>query len=137
MERFGMKIPQNPTPRLVGVFEAPKAQFASGSHKVWLYKKCLRVREGLKPPVDLPFEDIVNVSLMEGSELESRLTLTRIAIAGPFAWALKKKKGGEKFLTIETEDTAHVVEVGRKKVAEATKLVALLKPLVAGKQVED
>lgn len=123
-------------PRLVGRLEQPKAHFNSGAYNVWLYKKCVRIREGLKTPTDIPLEDIVDISLMEGSELESRLTLTRLALTGIFAFALKKKSGGEKFLTIETKETAHVVEVSRKKVGEATKIVALLKPLVAGKQVE-
>lgn len=136
MGLFGKNGSSESEPRLVGLLEKPKAHFVSGGYKVWLYKKCVRIREGLKTPTDIPLEDITDISLMEGSELESRLTLTRLAVAGIFAFALKKKSGGEKFLTIETKEAAHVVEVSRKEVGEASKIVAFVKPLVSGKQVE-
>lgn len=53
-----------------------------------------------------------------GSDLESRVTLTRLIAVGLFAFAFKKRKGGEKYLTIEGPDFAWMSMVGRKHIPE-------------------
>ena len=50
-----------------------------------------------------------------GSELQSRVTATRLLAFGVFAFAAKKKKGGEKYLTIEGPDFVWTAEVKRDK----------------------
>lgn len=50
-----------------------------------------------------------------GSELQSRVTATRLLALGVFAFAAKKKKGGEKYLTIEGPDFVWTAEVKRDK----------------------
>jgi hypothetical protein len=56
---------------------------------------------------------------MSGSELDSRVTLTRLALIGLGAFAFKKKKGGEKYLTVYGSDFAATAEVSRKRIREA------------------
>ena len=46
-----------------------------------------------------PLND-VTARLESGSELQARVTMTRLVALGVFAFAAKKKKGGEKYLTI-------------------------------------
>ena len=58
-----------------------------------------------------------------GRELESRITLTRIALLGVFALAAPKKKGGEKFVSIEGPDFIWCMEVNRKRVGDAVRFV--------------
>lgn len=50
-----------------------------------------------------------------GSELQSRVTATRLLALGVFAFAAKKKKGGEKYLTIEGPDFVWTEEIKRDK----------------------
>lgn len=59
----------------------------------------------------------------EGRELESRLTLTRLALLWVFALA-PKRKGGERFVTIEGPDFIWCMEVKRKKAGDAVRFVA-------------
>lgn len=61
----------------------------------------------------------VTASVEDGSALESRVTVTRLLLAGPFALAFKKKKGGEKFVTIEGPGFAWIAEANRKHIKEA------------------
>lgn len=63
----------------------------------------------------------VRASVEEGSALESRVTLTRAIAFGVFALAMKKKKGGEKYLTVEGPDFAWVAQVDRKHIPDAMK----------------
>lgn len=63
--------------------------------------------------------DGVTASVLDGSALESRVTLTRLLLVGVFALAFKKRKGGEKYLTIEGPDFAWMAEVDRKHVGDA------------------
>lgn len=65
--------------------------------------------------------DGVTASVLDGSALESRVTLTRLLLVGVFALAFKKRKGGEKYLTIEGPDFAWMSEVNRKHVSDAMK----------------
>ncbi|RSX55860.1 hypothetical protein D2E26_0423 [Bifidobacterium dolichotidis] len=61
----------------------------------------------------------VHAEVLPGSELEARVTATRLLLIGIFAFAFKKKKGGEKYLLIEGPDFAWMSEVSRKQVSEA------------------
>lgn len=68
--------------------------------------------------------DGVTARVESGSEMESRFTATRIALLGVFALAFKKKKGGEKYLTIDGPDFSWIAEVNRKHVKDAMKFAA-------------
>lgn len=59
-----------------------------------------------------------------GRELESRITITRIALLGAFALAAPKRKGGEKFVSIEGSDFIWCMEVNRKNAGDAVRFVA-------------
>lgn len=50
-----------------------------------------------------------------GSELQSRVTMTRLVALGVFAFAAKKKTGGEKYLTVEGPDFVWTEEIKRNK----------------------
>lgn len=50
-----------------------------------------------------------------GSELQTRVTMTRLVALGVFAFAAKKKKGGEKYLTIEGPDFVWTAEIKRDR----------------------
>lgn len=63
------------------------------------------------------------IALDEGTELSKRVTLTRVVATGLFALALKKKKGGEKWLLFAGQDFEWLEEVPLKKHAEALKFV--------------
>ncbi|WEV72114.1 SHOCT domain-containing protein [Bifidobacterium sp. ESL0790] len=61
----------------------------------------------------------VTARLEMGSDLQSRVTMTRLLALGVFAFAAKKKKGGERYLTIEGPDFMWATEVNRKKISKA------------------
>ena len=75
----------------------------------------------------------VTCSIESGSQLDKRLTITRLALIGPAAVFVKKSKGGESYLTIEGDSFVWVVKVGRgekpqRKAREfAAKLTAQIK----------
>lgn len=66
-------------------------------------------------------ESIVSVDLEDGEALSSRITATRLMALGVFALGVKKKTGGEKYLTIMTDDDCVVLEVDRKHIGEAVR----------------
>lgn len=74
-------------------------------HQIW----CGREKHDLRD---------VTASVEDGSALESRVTVTRLLLAGPFALAFKKK-GGEKYVTIEGPDFAWIAEANRKHIKDA------------------
>lgn len=60
-------------------------------------------------------------------EIESRFTVTRLAMFGPFALGMKKKRDKRQlFLTVEGEDFAFMVSIDPKKEAEARQFAARL-----------
>jgi len=71
--------------------------------------------------------EAVEVFLEDGEALRSRVTATRLLATGIFAFALKKKSGGESFLTIQGPGFAWVVEVPAKKRGDAQKFAAALR----------
>lgn len=61
----------------------------------------------------------VHATVEDGSAVQDRITATRIMLVGFFALAWKKKRGGEKWLTISGPDFIWLAEVGRKQIPEA------------------
>lgn len=55
----------------------------------------------------------VTALVESGEALEKRVTLTRLVALGVFAFAAKKKSGGESYLLIEGPDFAWTFEVKR------------------------
>lgn len=55
----------------------------------------------------------VSARVESGSELEKRVTATRLVAMGLLAFAAKKKRGGESWLTIEGPGVFWTVEVDR------------------------
>lgn len=61
-------------------------------------------------------------SVETAGDIDRRVTVTRLVLTGPFAFALRKKKDKRQlFLLVEGEGFGFVVEVNPKKVAEAHK----------------
>lgn len=63
----------------------------------------------------------VHAYLEDGSALESRVTATRLLLFGPFALAMKKRKGGEKYLIVEGPDFAYMTMVKRRNIGKAVR----------------
>ena len=76
------------------------------------------------------WSEIDSITLEDGEELQSRVTATRLLMLGLLAFAVKKKTGGNKFITVEGEDFLWALEVGRKKVSDAQKLVLKARQLM-------
>lgn len=66
----------------------------------------------------------VSARVESGRELTSRVTGTRLLALGLFAFAAKKKSGGESYLTVEGPGFFWSIEVNRKKQPEARKFAA-------------
>lgn len=66
----------------------------------------------------------VTARVESGSDLEKRVTVTRLVAVGVFALLAKKKSGGEAYLTIEGPDFFWTVEVDRKKRGDAQAFAA-------------
>jgi hypothetical protein len=99
------------------------AQFKSNDGKVVAYHDGTIGLPGLLGKA-IPAADIVDVAVEDGEALRERVTVTRMLAVGPFAWALKKKSGGTKFLLIETVDDAHLFELKNKHYREARSFAA-------------
>ena len=56
----------------------------------------------------------VSARVENGSDIEKRVTFTRLLLLGIFAFAMQKKKDGEKYLCIEGPDFAWMTEVKNK-----------------------
>lgn len=63
----------------------------------------------------------VHAYLEDGSALESRITATRLLLFGPFALAMKKRKGGEKYLIVEGPDFAYMTMVKKQNISKAVR----------------
>lgn len=59
-----------------------------------------------------------------GEELQSRVTATRLLLLGVFAFAVKKKSGGERYLTVEGRDFFWAVEFPHDRTNEAMAFAA-------------
>lgn len=78
-----------------------------------LYKDAISNGTHIKPLTG------VTARLETGTEVESRVTATRVVAFGIFALALKKKTGGEKYITIEGPDFLWTAETQPKRIKEA------------------
>ncbi|VEG28004.1 Uncharacterised protein [Actinomyces howellii] len=97
-----------------------------------LYQDRIEYRVRRKVERVIPLQSITSVRVESGSALEARVTATRLVALGVFAWAAKKKTGGEAYLTIEAEDAFVTLMVDRKKVAAAHRFVAQVETLRRG-----
>jgi Short C-terminal domain/Domain of unknown function (DUF4429) len=66
----------------------------------------------------------VSAQVESAEELHRRITVTRLALTGVFAFALRKKAGGTSFLTVEGPGFAWVEEVDRKQKQQAVVFAA-------------
>ncbi|WP_051480366.1 hypothetical protein [Cellulomonas sp. KRMCY2] len=66
----------------------------------------------------------VSARVEAGSEIQQRVTATRLLAIGIFALAAKKKSGGESYLTVEGPDFFWTLEVDRKEQAKAREFAA-------------
>ena len=73
-------------------------------------------------PTTIPL-DQAEVHLETGSQIQSRVTATRLVAFGILALALKKQEGGELYLTVESPDDQLLITIPNKKVPDATKFV--------------
>ena len=100
------------------------AQFKSNDGKVVAYHDGTIGLPGLLSRT-IPATDVVDIAVEDGEALRERVTVTRMLAVGVFAWALKKKSGGTKFLLIETVDDAHLFELKAKHYREAISFGAI------------
>jgi|SRR5690625_1998162 len=66
----------------------------------------------------------VGARVESGSDLERRVTATRLVALGVLAFGAKKKRGGESWLTVEGPDVFWTEEVKRGDAAKARKFAA-------------
>lgn len=98
------------------------AQFKSNDGKITVFSNgSVGIPKRMRT---IPPTDIVDIAVEDGEALRERVTVTRILAVGVFAWALKKKSGGTKFLLIETVDDAHLYELKAKHYKEARSFAA-------------
>ena len=81
-------------------------------------------------PGKVTFDAVSSIDIEDGQALESRITVTRLLLTGPFALALKKKKGGTKFIAVEGDQFLWPMEVNRKKVKDAQTMVMKARALM-------
>ena len=106
----------------VGLFTP---RFAGADGTLTLQRDRVDVQMKGKPRTTrVPYSSITRVGLEDGEALSSRVTATRLLVLGVFALAVKKKRGGTKFLTLESDEVFVTVEVPRKKVTEARRFMA-------------
>lgn len=72
-------------------------------------------KDSIKKGIETKSLKNVIARIETGSELQTRVTMTRLLALGVFAFAAKKKKGGEKYLTIEGPDFVWTAEIKRDR----------------------
>lgn len=92
----------------------PVATWNSTEGQVSVYKD--RVEVGKE---QFAWSPDISCTIESGEELERRVTATRVLLIGIFAWAVKKRKGGTRYLVLEGPEFFWSTEVDRKKVAKA------------------
>lgn len=127
-ERHG-DLDARKTGRFGGVVFAGKGLRSITLHRYWLDVFETDIHK-------VPLKDVQSIALEDGAELQKRLTITRLALIGVFAFAVKKKSGGEKFIVIETEENLFSIEVPRDKVTEATRMVQAVRKAMKTVQAE-
>lgn len=101
----------------------PSTQFKGKDGTLQLYPDGIDHLAGLKKAT-IPLNTIQSITIEDGADLEARITATRLVLIGVFALAFRKRKGGEKYLTIESDDAFTVVQVDRKSIPQAQKFAA-------------
>lgn len=104
----------------------PSATFKSSDGELQLYPDGVDHLHGLTKAT-IPLHTIQAVTIEDGADLEARITATRLVLIGVFALAFRKRKGGEKYLAIESDDAFTVVEVDRKSIGKAQQFAAAVR----------
>lgn len=123
--------PAEPAPAKRKWTEAPSAQFKGRDGVVRLYRDGVDHVQGLKTTT-VPLETITDATVEDGADLESRITATRLVLVGVFALAWRKRKGGEKFLLLESSDASILVTVDRRDVVKAQRFAAAVRTAARG-----
>lgn len=104
----------------------PSATFKGTDGELQLYPDGVDHLHGLNKAT-IPLDTVTAVTIEDGADLEARITATRLVLIGVFALAFRKRKGGEKYLVLESTDAVAVVEVDRKSVAKAQRFAAAVR----------
>lgn len=111
--------------------KGPQAMVRVGPESMTLYRDRVEfVPKGVGRKESAPLGGL-EVALDEGSAVLSRVTITRLALIGVFAFGAKKTTGGEKYLTVVGPESFWVMEVPRGKVGEAHTFVVKFRELQA------
>lgn len=92
-------------------------------NKAAAHRRCNRAK-GAKAHADQIRRSGVGARVESGSDLERRVTATRLVALGVLAFGAKKKRGGESWLTVEGPDVFWTEEVKRGDAAKARKFAA-------------
>lgn len=82
----------------------------------------------------IPLTDVVSVEVEDGEAAQARATATRLVALGIFAFAAKKKSGGDKWLMIETRSALLTLHFERKAVDGLMRFVAHTRAAVKAAQ---
>lgn len=82
----------------------------------------------------IPLTDVVSVEVEDGEVAQARVTATRLVTLGIFAFAVKKKSGGDKWLMIETRSALLTLHFDRKAVDGLMRFVAHTRAAVKAAQ---
>lgn len=87
-----------------------------------------------EPIQRIPLTDVVSVEVEDGEAAQARVTATRLVTLGIFAFAAKKKSGGDKWLMIETKRALLTLHFERKAVDGLMRFVAHTRAAVKAAQ---
>lgn len=87
-----------------------------------------------EPIQRIPLTDVVSVEVEDGEAMQARVTATRLVALGIFAFAAKKKSGGDKWLMIETRRALLTLHFERKAVDGLMRFVARTRTAVKAAQ---
>lgn len=82
----------------------------------------------------IPLTEVVSVEVEDGEAAQARVTATRLVALGIFAFAAKKKSGGDKWLMIETRRALLTLHFERKAVDGLMRFVAHTRTAVKAAQ---
>lgn len=72
------------------------------------YETYVSFKELFKQPLDIPYDEITNISVEPPEEVGKRVTMTRLVALGVFSLFFKKSKK-EAFIVIELEDGSEII----------------------------
>ena len=82
----------------------------------------------------IPLTEVVSVEVEDGEAAQARVTATRLVALGIFAFAAKKRSGGDKWLMIETRQALLTLHFERKTVDGLMRFVAHTRAAVKAAQ---